>query len=208
MNVDALANYPRWTTYFFVAVPVFVVAMAMAITRKQLKGVIENSPEAIAGLLRLICRFRRKSKIFDEECQISSPIADPRYDKPFIDAILSKNNARVKHLLDLGIAEANFHDGKMTGLQYAATAGNEVIVQHLLANGSNVNAEAEDDGGRTALQAASEGGHLAVVDLLLEKGATVNAGAAGIFGRTALQVASAGGHLAVVERLRRAGATR
>jgi ankyrin repeat protein len=206
MNVDVLANNPSWTTYFFIAVPVFAVVMTVVIILKRLKDATENSPGVVTGLLKLIRWCRSKSKISDEECQISSSIVDPRYNKHFIDAILAGNNAMVKHLLSLGIADVNFHDGKMTGLQYAATAGNEDLFQLLLENGANVNAPVAHNYGRTALQAASEGGHLAVVDRLLEKGANLNAEAAQNRGRAALQAASEGGHLAVVDRLLEKGA--
>jgi len=206
MNVDVLANNPRWTTYFIIAVPVIAIVIAVVIILKHQQAFAGGSPGVTAGLRELIRRFRNKSKFFDEECQISSSIVDSRYDKHFVDAILSENSEMVKHLLSLGIVAANFHDGKMTALQHAAAAGNEDLVQHLLDKGANVNAEAGGDGGRTALQAASERGHLAVVDRLLDTGANVNADAEQIDGRTALQAASMGGHLAVVDRLLEKGA--
>jgi len=201
MNVDVLANNPRWTTYFFIAVPVFAVVMTVVIPLKRLKNATENPPGVMAGILKLIRRLRRKSKISDEECQFSSSIADPRYNKPFIDAILPGNNAMVKHLLSLGIVDVNFHDGKMTGSQYAATAGNKALVQNLLENEANADAGAGRVDGTTALQVASARGHLAIVDQLLEKGASVNAEAGDGCGTTALQSALEGGHLAVVDRL-------
>jgi len=117
------------------------------------------SPGVIAGLLKLNRQFGSKSKIWDKDCQISSFIADPRYNKAFVGAILTENNALVKHLLSLGTADVNFHDGKMTVLQHAAAAGNEDLVQYLMEHGANVNAEARGDRGKTAPQAASERRH-------------------------------------------------
>ncbi|EED20961.1 hypothetical protein TSTA_081940 [Talaromyces stipitatus ATCC 10500] len=57
-------------------------------------------------------------------------------------------------------------------LRAAAAAGYPKIVQQLLKNGANINAQGGNYG--NALQASAEGGHLEVIQLLLEKGADVN----------------------------------
>lgn len=78
--------------------------------------------------------------------------------------------------------------------------GHDEVVERLLQEKDDVNAEATEYSRSIALQAAAEGGHLAVVERLLQEKTDVNA-AAGYGGRTALQAAAGGGHLAVVERL-------
>ena len=60
-----------------------------------------------------------------------------------------------------------------TPLYLAAENGHEKVVELLLGNGADVNAQGGDFG--NALQAASYGGHEKVVELLLGKGADVNA---------------------------------
>ena len=59
-----------------------------------------------------------------------------------------------------------------TALASASGKGHREIVELLLANGADVNANKNN--GETALMAASQGGHREVVELLLAKGAEVN----------------------------------
>jgi ankyrin repeat protein len=82
----------------------------------------------------------------------------------------------------------------------AAKDGNRELVELLLKNGADVNAEGEF--GETALGQAAENGHREVVELLLKNGADVNAKEYGIFGgATFLIFAAARGHREVVEVL-------
>ncbi|KAK4901068.1 hypothetical protein LTR49_027331 [Elasticomyces elasticus] len=89
-----------------------------------------------------------------------------------------------------------------SGLYYASFLGLEAIVNRLLANEAEVNAQGGYYG--NALQAASWGGHEKVVQMLLDAGAKVNA-QGGHYGN-ALQAASKGGHEKVVRMLLDAGA--
>ncbi|KAJ7278126.1 hypothetical protein C8J57DRAFT_161331 [Mycena rebaudengoi] len=91
---------------------------------------------------------------------------------------------------------------KEESLLGAARSGSLGMVQLLISQGANMNAE----GGRygNALQAASMGGHEAVTQLLLDQGANVNA-QGGSFGN-ALTAASLFGHEAVVQLLLDRGA--
>ena len=77
-----------------------------------------------------------------------------------------------------------------TFLIIAAEEGHDRLIQLLLDQGAEVNAQGGEYG--NALQAASVGGHDQVVQLLLDKGADVNAHG-GYYGN-ALQAASEGGH--------------
>ncbi|CAL8575827.1 hypothetical protein XPA_001728 [Xanthoria parietina] len=79
----------------------------------------------------------------------------------------------------------------------ASERGHDQVVQMLLDNGADVNAQ----GGSytNALQAASAGGHDQVVQMLLDNGADVNAQGGSY--TNALQAASAGGHDQVVQML-------
>jgi len=170
MNVDVLADNPRWTTDFYIAGPVFAVVMMSVIflkclwkplkdLTKDFKGPIKNFIYLTIDFLNAILkRFRRSgSKIPDEENQISPSTVDERYKQPFFDALRSKNAVITRHLLSAGVVDFKWVDGNMTGLQYAAASGDEGIVKQLLENGANVNVEPPRYKGRTALQGASQG---------------------------------------------------
>ncbi|KAJ7266802.1 hypothetical protein C8J57DRAFT_1718035 [Mycena rebaudengoi] len=105
-----------------------------------------------------------------------------------------------KYLLTHGTSILDQH--KEESLLGAARSGSLGMVQLLISQGANMNAE----GGRygNALQAASMGGHEAVTQLLLDQGANVNA-QGGSFGN-ALTAASLFGHEAVVQLLLDRGA--
>ena len=93
-----------------------------------------------------------------------------------------------------------------SALTSAAEAGDELLVEELLAAGHRINEQCCLIQGRNALQAAAEAGQDAVVAQLLTAGADVNSPRCAISGRTALEAASTGGHVAVVRRLVAAGA--
>ncbi|MCL4131975.1 UNVERIFIED_CONTAM: hypothetical protein GTU68_025237 [Idotea baltica] len=85
----------------------------------------------------------------------------------------------------------------MTPLHIAATYGSAVIVEYLLANGSNT--EAQNLDGMTPLLIASYKGHQNVVLLLLHSGCEIN-----VFdneGNTALHLACMAGHNSCVKAL-------
>ncbi|KAJ7278167.1 hypothetical protein C8J57DRAFT_1576462 [Mycena rebaudengoi] len=105
-----------------------------------------------------------------------------------------------KYLLTHGTSILDQH--KEESLLGAARSGSLGMVQLLISQGANMNAE----GGRygNALQAASKGGHEAVTQLLLDQGANVNA-QGGSLGN-ALTAASLFGHEAVVQLLLDRGA--
>jgi hypothetical protein len=86
-------------------------------------------------------------------------------------------------------------------LHAAAVAGRESVVQLLIENGADVNAQGGQYG--NALHAAVLGGHKGIVQLLLEKGADVNA--IGPWGNP-LQAASFHGHEELVRLLLEKGA--
>jgi ankyrin repeat protein len=96
----------------------------------------------------------------------------------------------------------NRSDEKHSQLVIASFLGHDAVVQLLLDEDANVNAQGGDHG--NALQAASVGGHTQVVKMLLDKGAKVNA-QGGDYGN-ALQAASIGGHTQVVKMLLDKGA--
>ena len=91
---------------------------------------------------------------------------------------------------------------KYTFLLIAAEEGHDQLIQLLLDQGANVNAQGGEYG--NALQAASYRGHDQMVQMLLDKGANINA-QGGYYGN-ALQAASGEGHDQVVQMLLDTGA--
>ena len=89
-----------------------------------------------------------------------------------------------------------------TVMQAASSGGHNEVVQMLLKQGCDVNAQSGRYG--NALQAAALEGHETVVQMLLKRGAKVNA--QGGFDGSALQAASVGGYKAVVQMLLKEGA--
>ncbi|KAJ5642275.1 hypothetical protein N7490_006275 [Penicillium lividum] len=128
-------------------------------------------------------------------------------DPPVITALhlasLNGHEREVGFLLSLGGEDINSTDGTGTyPVIWASVNGYEKVVQLLLENGAEVNAQGGFYG--NALQAASYEGHDKIVQLLLEKGAEVNAqgGACG----NALQAASLRGYDTTVQLLLEKGA--
>lgn len=86
----------------------------------------------------------------------------------------------------------------------AAKAGNLPVVESLIKEGANVNAQ--DIGGFTALTAAVREGHLKVAELLLEKGADPEIRGNYYWGETALMMAAQKSRPDLVELLLKRGA--
>jgi ankyrin repeat protein len=80
------------------------------------------------------------------------------------------------------------------------------LIQFLLQNGSEVNAQAGIKGGLTALLGSAIQGHTKFPTMLLEAGAEVNAEPASIKGRIALGGAAGHGHLDIMQMILNAGA--
>jgi excisionase family DNA binding protein len=85
--------------------------------------------------------------------------------------------------------------GEISDLMRAASKGDIVLVQGLLANG--IEANARDMFGNTALIFAAGGGHIDVVQLLLDRGADVEA--SNHINVTALKVAMSKGHVRIIQ---------
>ena len=92
--------------------------------------------------------------------------------------------------------ECKAQDGRRA-LHFAAENGQEIVVQHLLSAGANVNAESAD--GRTPLQLAIESGNGSIVQLLVRGGALVNTKFIG--GETPLSVAVSNNWASLVQIL-------
>ncbi|CZS72584.1 unnamed protein product [Fusarium graminearum] len=91
-----------------------------------------------------------------------------------------------------------FWKGGKTTLQAACYGGNLELVQSLVVQSVNINAQPALHYGATALQFAAMQGHLKIAIFLLENGALINAPAALVEGQTALQGAVEHGRLDMI----------
>ena len=92
------------------------------------------------------------------------------------------------------------YDG-WTPLHLAAFFGEVVVLQHLLAQGADVNAISTNSIANTPLHAAVAGGRVEAALALIDAGADVNARDGG--GHTPFHIAAEGGYLPIVEALLR-----
>jgi len=115
--------------------------------------------------------------------------------------------AKVKTLLENGVAHGATDEAGETALMHAAHAGHLEVVEVLIAAGADVNARSPQ--GWTALAKAAyngetERGYVEVIEVLHEAGASLDTRI--FFGITPLMLAAGGGDASVVEWLINAGA--
>ncbi|KAF2234348.1 ankyrin [Viridothelium virens] len=94
----------------------------------------------------------------------------------------------------------------MTALQAACEAGNEKIIDILLQEGAEINADGGGLIGKSALAAASGAGHFGIVKKLLDLGADINQLGHKVYGYTALSAAVEQGDFDLVDYLVQRGA--
>jgi ankyrin repeat protein len=170
------------------------------------RGIDPNTVDEERGDTALILAVREDSaKVIDLLLQNKDVKLDARSrngDTALMLAAYKNKPALVRALLDKG-AEPN--QTGWTALHYAATVGNNDIVQLLLDRSAYIDAESPNQ--TTPIMMAARGGHILTVKLLLDDGAdvTLKNGA----GMTAIDFARAGGFNDIVEgltyRLKKAG---
>ena len=170
------------------------------------RGVDPNTIDDERGDTALILAVREDAaKVIDLLLQNKDVKLDARSrngDTALMLAAYKNKPALVRALLDKG-AEPN--QTGWTALHYAATVGNNDIVQLLLDRSAYIDAESPNQ--TTPIMMAARGGHILTVKLLLDEGAdaTLKNGA----GMTAIDFAKAGGFNDIVEgltyRLKKAG---
>jgi len=122
-------------------------------------------------------------------------------------AAQSGDAAKVKTLLDSGVAHSATDEAGETALMHAAHGGHVATVQLLIAAGADVNAKSPQ--GWTAVAKAAyngetERGYVEVIEVLADAGASLDERI--FFGITPLMLAAGGGDAPVVEWLINAGA--
>ena len=122
-------------------------------------------------------------------------------------AAQSGDAAKVKTLLDSGVAHSATDEAGETALMHAAHGGHITAVQVLIAAGADVNATSPQ--GWTAVAKAAyngetERGYVEVIEVLADAGASLDERI--FFGITPLMLAAGGGDAPVVEWLINAGA--
>jgi ankyrin repeat protein len=170
------------------------------------RGIDPNTIDEERGDTALILAVREDAaKVIDLLLQNKDVKLDARSrngDTALMLAAYKNKPALVRALLDKG-AEPN--QTGWTALHYAATVGNNDIVQLLLDRSAYIDAESPNQ--TTPIMMAARGGHILTVKLLLDEGAdvTLKNGA----GMTAIDFAKAGGFKDIVEgltyRLKKAG---
>jgi len=112
------------------------------------------------------------------------------------------NSQSEAHLAVARLIDNCESDTHGNALQAASYNKHKSVIQLLLANGADINAQGGDDG--NALQAACSEGHKSIVQLLLTNGADINA-QGGVY-KNALQAACSKGHESIVQLLLTNGA--
>lgn len=94
---------------------------------------------------------------------------------PIHDAVISKDMAKIKTLLDKGVSVDKTDSRGRTPLYWAALQGSKEIAEYLISRGAQINKGASWKSDSTPLHVAAQKGHTDIVELLLNKGANVNA---------------------------------
>lgn len=150
------------------------------------RGFNPNTTEALRGENGLMVALREKStKVFALLLKARAVNLDLRAkngDTALMLAAFAGNAAAVRALIQQG---AQVNQTGWTALHYAASVGNNEIVQLLLDNYAYIDAESANK--TTPLMMAARGGHILTVKLLLDEGADV--GLKNNLGLTALDFA-------------------
>ena len=103
---------------------------------------------------------------------ISEPVDENQ--KKLLDAAYNGDEIQLKELLSKGtdIETRDYNFNGETALIYASTEGHLAILNILLDNQADINAQ--DHTGSTPLHLASFNGHLSIVETLVEQGAEIN----------------------------------
>ncbi len=129
--------------------------------------------------------------------------ASPALAGPLHDAAEAGDAAKVRQLLDQGVAVETPDAAGEPTLLIAALAGRTEVVTVLLDRGADI--QVRNKGGLTALHAASYGGHVETARLLIERGAEVNQ-TDNFYTMSPLHAAAEEGHTPVVALLLANGA--
>ncbi|CCX16443.1 Similar to Ankyrin repeat domain-containing protein 17; acc. no. O75179 [Pyronema omphalodes CBS 100304] len=205
MNVDILQKSPQsWTTYFYVAVPVFLLVMASVLAIKCRRKIAEIR-YLVIDYGHKMAKLFEKAKVFDQEHggrAVSQPLGSSPSTAEYITSRqLNEKYAYIELLYDLIKAGNTARGRRKTALQAAAREGHSEAMNVLLDAKADVNSQPAEYGERTALQSAAGSGRLNVVNRLLKVKADFNATPAIQGGRTGLKSAANSGHLDVVNRL-------
>jgi hypothetical protein len=200
MNVDILQNpSPSWTTYFYIAVPVFLLLMASVLVIKyglkiaKLRFLVIDYGRKITKLSvlgikhgRKIAKLFEKTKVFDEE------YGGPAVSQPFGKSSSTAKSRKYRH--------PNEKQAYIQLLCDSIKTGNTAVAEWLII--PKIPLDNQNDDGWTALQLAARHGQIGVMEKLLQHGADINASPSRGEGvRTALQAAAGAGHLEIVNRL-------
>ncbi|MEO8838085.1 MAG: ankyrin repeat domain-containing protein [Herbaspirillum sp.] len=162
------------------------------------RGFNPNTTESLRGENGLMVALREKStKVFALLLKARAVNLDLRAkngDTAMMLAAFSGNLPAVKALIQQG---AQVNQTGWTALHYAASVGNNEIVQLLLDNYAYIDAESANK--TTPLMMAARGGHILTVKLLLDEGADV--GIKNNLGMTALDFAKKHDWADIVEGL-------
>ncbi|MEA5098260.1 MAG: ankyrin repeat domain-containing protein [Burkholderiaceae bacterium] len=163
------------------------------------KGVSPNLTEAKRGDSGLIYALREDSmqvfKLLLNAPRVDLGLRAKNGDDALMIAAWKENLPAVKALLERGV-EVN-RDG-WTALHYAAAKGNNEIVQLLLDQQAEIDAESPSQ--ITPLMMAAQAGHIYTVKLLYDAGADITL--EDEHGRTAITFATYGGHDDIVKGLK------
>lgn len=185
----------------------FTLAGCDGLWNKEISVILRGRQILQFALLVVLFAFGGACERVDNQAMSRQELARrgiPFTEEVFLQKAVSGDLPTIQLFLSAGMSARTRNSvNGMTAVMNAALEGHSEVIEVLVENGAELNAQNKD--GWTALMLAALKGHSEVVHVLLEKGADIRL--KNTAGWTALKAASGSQHPEIIEMLRHAGAT-